>query len=143
MTTAKYAALLCANGFRPFRYESSNDLLQARRNLDGRSHYFDVKTMASFNSRILACQILHDGLTLAIIESVRENPRPRMFRPLFFDILGHSSLNPNDLFCNSVAAQTRLQSILACHDAVEHTRRTIKMHRDQMVRDITNCDAVL
>ena len=73
------------------RYSNSQSV-RAEMELDGRTHYYDAGTRRYFGCRVLDCVPLCDGLILGTVESVAPPGSCRLYRCVFFDLLG------NDLY---------------------------------------------
>lgn len=123
-----------------FRNESGNPRLNAQRNLEGRTHYVDEKTMRYFRSRILKTSISADGLLFGMVESVSLNPdhTQRGFRAVVFDVFGtvihRASLD--ECHKTRTPAEKDLRRIFDATDAVAHTLEAVESKKRMYAREM-------
>lgn len=118
---------------RLYREESSVSVIDAQRNLMGRTHYVDPDTLKYHKSRVLRCRVLADGLLYVIIESVAldmDNSK-RGFRYVIFDVLGTviDRLNLDDTFTTRNAAEKAMWKAVEFIDAIKHTREALQQQK--------------
>jgi hypothetical protein len=99
-----------------FTNESDYPLVNAQRNLMGRTHYVDPDTLRFHKSKVLACKITDNGLLCAIVtsDSMDYQNTKRGFRYAIFDIFG-TCLGRPDL---ADSYKTKAQATKAMWDAV-------------------------
>ena len=134
--TEKIIKALRVIGIREFRNESSYSDSDAKRNLQGRTHYVDDDTMRYFKSRILRSHVSPSGLHYIIQESL---PHPdhdkRVRRNVVFDVFG-TVVNDREVFHTSAKLADNEYSILTgWMESVDSeneilTALTCKLNRD-------------
>lgn len=128
---------------------SSHPLVEAQKNLIGRTHYVDPDTLRFHKSRVLDCRIHYNGLFISIIEScaVTMDGRKRGFRYVLFDIFGNVVARPDldDCFKSRAAATRELHKVVGSIDPVAHTKQAIDnaekvavMEFESMRKDLVN-----
>lgn len=98
VTVDDVARTLRTNGVELFKERAGMPLNQAQRNLEGKTHYVDDKTLASFKARIHSVSIMDEGLILGMVESIQAGPNEesgRVYRPVFFDVFGNEVYKPS------------------------------------------------
>ncbi|QCQ61897.1 hypothetical protein Barba19A_gp057 [Rheinheimera phage vB_RspM_Barba19A] len=117
-----------------FRQESSDAKYNAQKNLSGLTYYYDDDTMKYHKSRILSCNITHEGLLLGTVESFADYNGKRLYRPVIFNVLGqviHRPLQIESCFNKSDKALASMWEELNKIDAVSHTKQAVIEQRDR------------
>jgi hypothetical protein len=145
MDTAAFSKALKANGFDLFTDQSSYSDIRAKKNLDGRTHYYSDDTMRYFKAKILLCHITDGGLLLGTVESVAHPDRGRIYRPVFFDIWGTvvSKCDIDDAPKTSKTAEKLFWRLANELDAIAITREGLERHRRRVARQLEEANTVL
>ena len=132
------------NGISIFSDKNYDAKYNAQRNLDGKTHYVDDDTLKYFNARILKCRVLHDGLILAIIESLDIPEHGKAKRVVFFDIFGGVIGKSRDtVFKTTDKADQFLWAELNNLDAIQITLDALHNQKSYLQRQIDGINNVL
>ena len=123
-----------------YRLESSNDKINAQRNLEGRTHYVDDSTLRFHKSRVISTHITDGGLLFSLVESVAMDMHntQRGFRFVIFDVFGSvvSRCDIDDCHSTSDKARKAMWEALQSMDAKAITLAAIdeqaKAHAREM-----------
>jgi hypothetical protein len=128
--STRLSAALNSAGIRLFRCESCNPHWDAVRNLEGRTHYVDERTLKYFKSKILNGRHTPDGLLFWLVESVQSRPDHGGFtrRAVIFDVFGeivnehaNHQETQGEWFKETSKAEKSASEFLKTFDAVAHT----------------------
>jgi hypothetical protein len=97
LTRTALASALHSLGFSTFTDKSCYPKSDAKRNLEGRTHFADDDTLRFFGSRILSATDHCDGLLYSLIESSYQdwNKTRRTVRFAVFDVFGTCIYRPD------------------------------------------------
>lgn len=148
VTMEQLAKALTEAGIKLFSDRVGLPLNQAQRNLEGRTHYVDDKTLASFVAKIHGVHVLEEGLLLGIIESVQKGPSAasgRVYRPVFFDVFGNEVARPSleDSAPDLKKANAMFWQMADDIDIVESTLEGIETKRDNLQKEAGRYEALL
>lgn len=148
MSASDVANVLVKNGIALFRDRSGMALNQAQRNLEGRSHYVDDSTMKAFVSRIHTANVMDDGLTFGIVESLQKTANPdegRVFRPVIFDVFGNVIYRPDleESFDTQKQAMSEFWKQADEIDPVKTTLDGAKQKQEAMQKELDKFDELI
>lgn len=149
MTTDALATKLKAIGLELYRERSGYPLSQAQRNLEGRTHYVDDKSIKFHAAKIISCNVLDDGLILGIVESVKagfnEQESGRVYRPVFFDVFGNDIYRPDieNSFKTAKQANASFWAQAEMIDAIKATLEGAERKRNLIELELRDYDAFL
>ena len=108
-----------------FRNEASDPLMNAQRNLSGRTHYVDDDTLRFHKSRVISTRHTDGGLLFAIVTSDAlnyENTK-RGYRYVIFDVFGTviSRCTLEDAWSKRDKCERAMWAALEAIDAKAHT----------------------
>lgn len=74
-----------------FQHKSGYAKIDAQRNLQDLTHYYDDNTLKFFYARVLSSRAIYDGLFLRVVESAAKDSdnRERGFRVVLWDCFGN------------------------------------------------------
>ena len=112
----------------------------AQRNLAGKTHYADDDTLRFFHARINHCRTSHEGLILAIVESVAEDYHntARGFRFVAFDLFGNVLNNrssTDELHRKSDKAAAEMLAWLESFDVLAHYKAEMTERAERLKRE--------
>ena len=126
-----------------FKNESGYPLVNAQRNLMGRTHYVDPDTLRFHKSRVLAARVIDQGLLFAIITSdaLDYQNSKRGFRYVVFDLFGNVVARPDleHSYSKRAAADNAMWAAVNALDAKAITREGIakaEKHHASEMRDL-------
>ena len=116
-----------------FRNEASDPLVNAQRNLAGRTHYVDDDTLRFHKSRVISTRHTDGGLLFAIVTSDAlnyENTK-RGYRYVIFDVFGTviSRCALEDAWSKRDRCEKAMWTALEAIDAKSHTIEAIAKAR--------------
>lgn len=132
-------------GISLFTDRSGFPLSQAQRNLEGRTHYVDDKTLKAFDGKVHSTHVLDDGLVFGIVESVKPADAARSFRPVFFDLFGNVVARPEleDSSPSLAKAMTLFWSMAEDIDSPDVTIKGIKEKQKYLQDGIDKLDDLM
>src|SRR5262249_10466886 len=130
-----------------YRAEANEPKLNAQRNLAGRSHYVDDDTLRWHKSRILATQVVDNGLLFALIEScaLDMHNSKRGFRHVVFDVYGGviSGEKLEEAHGSRAKAEKAMWQFLNSVDALKVTAEAIDRAERGYTQEISESRALL
>ena len=148
-TTTRDIAIDTANrvGHRLYGQRSStSQSVLAEMELDGRSHYYDPGTRRYFGCRVLDCYDLLGGLILGTVESVSPPGDRRLYRCVFFDLLGNTihrtEHETNGLagWATAASARREFKAFAETLTVEAASSSVIERRRKEIERDARNLD---
>lgn len=125
---------------RLYRNESSHPLINAQRNLMGRTHYVDPDTLRFHRSRVISARHTDEGLLFAIVtsDSLDYQHTKRGFRFVIFDIFGTvlERTKLEEAYRTSERARTAMWAALNAIDAKTITLEAITKQTDRYLEEM-------
>jgi len=120
-----------------FETKSSYGDCDAKRNLQGHTHYVDDDTLRYFKARILRGRHHDGGLLYSMVESVNSKPHEgsKNKRGVVFDVFGTVLTERDQWFTTAEQAVAANYKFLNKLDAIKHTRNEIKARAKRQINE--------
>lgn len=131
-----------AIGTSKFDCHSYDSKYNAQRNLSGKTHWADSDTLKFFNSRILSARVMHEGLTLAIIESSDTgfNSKSRGFRFHIFDLFGTHVSDSDGYYSKRERAESAMHEYLETYNPIAHYKAAMAERVQRLKNDAAHME---
>lgn len=112
-----------------------------------RTHYYEPDTRRYFGCRVLDCHEELGGLVLGTVESVAPPNSKRLYRCVFFDLLGNvlhrTEHETNGLtgWATAKSARKEYREVLDGFDAQTIADQTIETHRQRLTRQLNQLES--